>query len=82
MAIGREITELQERIGYHFSDLSYLENALTHTSYANEQNRRGIRLPSNERLEFPAHGAPEIDVSDFIYTTYTAWSEADPKRMR
>ena len=29
MAIGREITELQERIGYHFSDLSYLENALT-----------------------------------------------------
>ena len=64
MAIGREITELQERIGYHFSDLSYLENALTHTSYANEQNRRGIRLPSNERLDFLGDALLEIAVSE------------------
>ncbi len=82
MAIGREITELQERIGYHFSDLSYLENALTHTSYANEQNRRGIRLPSNERLEFLGDAVLEIAVSEYLYTTYTTCSEGDLTRMR
>ena len=41
--------QLEKRLGYVFSDRSYLDNALTHSSYANEQphSRR-----SNERLEF------------------------------
>ena len=40
---------LEEKIGYTFRDRTLLENALTHSSYANE-HRGG--LPSNERLEF------------------------------
>ncbi len=40
---------MMERIGYTFRDPSLLENALTHSSYANEGNRG---LKSNERLEF------------------------------
>lgn len=40
---------LMETIGYTFQDPQLLENALTHSSYANEGNRG---LDSNERLEF------------------------------
>ena len=41
--------QLMERIGYTFQNIRLLENALTHSSYANEGNRG---LKSNERLEF------------------------------
>lgn len=40
---------MMERIGYTFQEPMLLENALTHSSYANESNRG---LKSNERLEF------------------------------
>ncbi len=40
---------LMEKINYTFHKPSLLENALTHSSYANEGNRG---LASNERLEF------------------------------
>ena len=41
--------QLMQRIGYTFRDPSLLEQALTHSSYANEGNRHAV---SNERLEF------------------------------
>lgn len=40
---------MMDKIGYTFRDPQLLENALTHSSYANEGNRG---LKSNERLEF------------------------------
>ena len=40
---------LEKKLGYTFQDRSLLENALTHSSCANES--RG-RLQSNERQEF------------------------------
>ena len=45
----RFINEIEEKIGYHFSDISLLRQAFTRTSYCNE---RGFRLQSNEVLEF------------------------------
>ena len=41
--------DLQQTLGYSFENTALLENALTHSSCANES--RG-RLNSNERLEF------------------------------
>ena len=41
---------LEEKLGYTFQDKRLLENALTHSSYANEH--RGSDTHSNERLEF------------------------------
>lgn len=41
--------QLEERLGYLFHDRSLLENALTHSSYANENKQKGEA--SNERLE-------------------------------
>ena len=40
---------LQKNLGYKFRDISLLETALTHSSFANEQNDGTI---CNERLEF------------------------------
>ena len=39
--------ELQKNIGYQFEDESLLNKAMTHTSYAYENN-----VESNEKLEF------------------------------
>ena len=45
------LTELESRIGYSFSDRSYLEEALTHSSYWQESaGREGCS--HNERFEF------------------------------
>ena len=43
------MTTLEEKLGYQFQNRELLENALTHSSCANES--RG-KLQSNERLEF------------------------------
>ena len=51
MSIGKSPIELYGVIGYEFSDLSNLENAMTHSSYSNELRLKGISYPSNERLE-------------------------------
>ena len=54
--------DFQDKLGYHFSDISLLENALTHSSYANER-----RIANNERLEFLGDSVLSIIVSDFLY---------------
>ena len=45
----RNIEELEKRIKYRFEDRSYLERALTHSSYNREKN---TKHKDNERLEF------------------------------
>ncbi len=50
MSISEEkLSELMDKLGYRFHEPSLLENALTHSSYANEGHGHGS---SNERLEF------------------------------
>ena len=56
--------ELEKSIGYKYKNIAYLENALTHSSYANEV-RHGSK--SNERLEFLGDAVLSIVVSDYIY---------------
>ena len=41
---------LEEKLQYHFKNPALLEEALRHSSYANEH--RGANFFSNERLEF------------------------------
>ena len=56
--------DLQEAIGYSFSDPSLLAEALTHSSYAHEQHKH---MKYNERLEFLGDAVLSIVVSDYIY---------------
>lgn len=75
MAIGRDVFLLAERLGYTFSDISYLECAVTHSSYVNEQRSRGIRLPSYERMEFLGDAVLELVVSEYFYRNFKRFAE-------
>ena len=82
MAIGKSFSELEKKLGYVFSDSSYLENALTHSSYSNEYKSRGLTLPSNERLEFLGDAVLQISVSEYLYDNFKSYSEGRLTRMR
>ena len=71
---------LEEKIGYSFRDRQLLENALTHSSYANEH--RGGGVPSNERLEFLGDSILGLVVADHLYRTRPDLPEGDLTRIR
>ena len=54
----------EEILGYKFNDIRLLEQALSHSSYANEKK---LASGSNERLEFLGDSVLSIVVSDYIY---------------
>ena len=70
---------LQEKLGYSFQDISLLEHALTHSSFANES--RG-RYTSNERLEFLGDSVLGMVVADHLYRTFPDMPEGELTRTR
>ena len=70
---------LEEKLGYTFRDPSLLENALTHSSRANES--RGT-LSSNERLEFLGDSVLGMVVADYLYRNCPTLPEGDLTRLR
>ena len=82
MAIGKDFGPLEEKIGYKFSDVKYLETALTHSSYSNEQKSRGMNFESNERLEFLGDSVLEIVISKYLYENCKKRSEGALTKMR
>ena len=82
MAIGKDISGLQAALGYTFADPSYLENALTHSSYSNEQKSRGASYPSNERLEFLGDAVLELVMSEYLYRQFHAYAEGNLTKIR
>ena len=70
--------ELEKKIGYKYKNIRYLENALTHSSYANEI-KHGHH--SNERLEFLGDSVLSIVVSDFLYKNLNV-AEGELTKMR
>ena len=71
---------LEEKIGYRFRSPALLENALTHSSYANEH--RDKDLLSNERLEFLGDSILGLVVADHLYRTRPELPEGDLTRIR
>ena len=71
--------ELEKKIGYTYQNLAYLENALTHSSYANEV-RHGVK--SNERLEFLGDSILSVVVSDYLYRHCPDMPEGDLSKFR
>lgn len=82
MALGKEALELAEKVGYGFLDLTYLETALTHSSYTNEMRKRGIKADSNERLEFLGDAVLEIVISEYLYSNFLKYREGALTKMR
>lgn len=71
---------LEEKLGYTFRDKHLLENALTHSSYANEHREAGAH--SNERLEFLGDSILGLVVADHLYRTRPDLPEGDLTRIR
>ena len=58
---GYTMDVLEERIGYQFRDRSLLRQAMTHSSFTNEQKIR--RAQNYERLEYLGHAQMELEPS-------------------
>ncbi len=72
--------ELEKAIGHSFRDISLLENALAHSSYANERFHNSLR--SNERLEFLGDSILGMMVADHLYRNFPDRPEGELTRMR
>lgn len=73
------MTTLEEKLGYTFQSPELLENALTHSSCANES--RG-KLQSNERLEFLGDSILGMVVADHLYRNHPDLPEGELTRTR
>jgi len=78
--MSRNLKELEERIGYRFSDKNLMTQAMTHSSYANEH--RLNKLECNERLEFLGDSVLEVVSSDCLYHKYPENPEGDLTKIR
>ena len=74
------IKDLETAIGYKFHNIQLLQNALTHSSYANERWHNS--LLSNERLEFLGDSVLGMLVAEYLYGTFPDRPEGELTRMR
>ena len=68
---------IEESIGYIFRDKALLQKALTHTSYAYENN-----VDSNEKLEFLGDSILEFISSKYLYQSYPELKEGEMTKVR
>ena len=74
------IKDLETALGYRFRDITLLQNALTHSSYANEYWHNSLK--SNERLEFLGDSVLGMTVAAYLYNHFPDRPEGDLTRMR
>lgn len=75
-----DLNRFQEGINYRFKNINYLRLALTHSSYANENElKKGFY---NERIEFLGDAILEFVSSDFLYRNYPDMKEGEMTKLR
>ncbi len=72
-----DFKELQPTIGYNFKNISYLEQAMTHSSYSGGKNNG-----SNERLEFLGDSVLQLTVSQYLFTEMNEEPEGGMTKLR
>lgn len=80
MREGYTLKTLEERIGYRFRDEALLRQALTHSSFSNEQKINKSR--NYERLEFLGDAVLELVSSEFLYREYPELPEGELTKQR
>lgn len=77
--MNNDLSQLEEKIKYKFKNKSLLRQALTHSSYANEN--RGV--PSfNERLEFLGDAVVSITSAEFLFRRFPDMPEGELSKLR
>ncbi|MCK6481954.1 MAG: ribonuclease III [Planctomycetes bacterium] len=66
----------QDAIGYHFRDIEFLRNALTHSSVKTENH------PSNERLEFLGDSVLGHIVAEYVYQLLPDYDEGEMTKVK
>lgn len=73
----QDIVKIEQKIGYSFNSKKLLEQAFTHSSYANVKN-----VSDNERMEFLGDVILSNIVSEEIYKRFAECGAGDLSKMR
>lgn len=74
--------KLEKNIGYKFNNRAYLMEALTHSSFANEQRDRHVGARSNERMEFLGDAVVSIISAKFLFEKFPDMDEGELSKLR
>lgn len=74
------VEAMQKVIGYEFKNPLILEEALTHSSYANEH--RSNCTKDNERLEFLGDAILDLVISEYLFKKHPEMPEGDLSKLR
>ena len=74
---GRIIHELTGRLGFYPANSDLFIEAITHSSFANENN-----LSSNERLEFLGDSVLSLIVCRYLYCSYPTSQEGELAKLK
>lgn len=75
-----ELTVLENKLAYSFRDTALINQALVHSSYANEKGQKN--LASYERLEFLGDAVLQLIISDYLYAKYPDFPEGELTKLR
>ncbi|MBR3148731.1 MAG: ribonuclease III [Eubacterium sp.] len=73
------MTNLESKIEYTFKNGAFLDEALTHSSYANEK-QGGLRC--NERMEFLGDAVLQIISAEYLYSKFPDMPEGRLTKLR
>src|SRR5262245_12008320 len=75
----KAVADLEFELGYTFKDAQLLQQALTHSSHANEKR---VAQGDNEQLEFLGDAVLGFLVSDFLFRAYPELNEGDLSKLK
>jgi len=75
-----DLYKLMQKLAYQFKDINYLQEALCHSSYVNEQADSGMR--DNERFEFLGDAVLNLAIGDILMKRYPDLNEGALSRIR
>src|SRR5689334_9880484 len=73
------LSNIEEKIGYHFKDSALLVLSFTHRSYVNEHRDRDQH---NERLEFLGDSVLGLIMSEYVYQVFPDVPEGELSALR
>jgi ribonuclease-3 len=75
-----DLTKLESSLDYSFKKKALLKEALTHKSFAHEHLKD--HPPFNERMEFLGDAVLELIISEYLFSSYPEFTEADLSRIK
>ncbi len=75
----KDLSRLQKILHIHMKDISLLDHALTHRSFANENNDGSY---DNERLEYLGDSVLGLVVNEYLFKRYEKYHEGDLAKIK